>query len=152
IAAQFVGTLVESMSKNRTYPSVKAIDKGSMDEKENRLMEALFRLHESATVSQLQVAAGMSLEAPSAYVPDDEISARVHFQLEDQLPKEIRFEEMLQRVMNEIDFERIANRQTIFDRTVLNASFTKIERLAPGKYTVRKCIATNMVYNFFINP
>jgi len=152
IAAQFVGTLVESMSKNRTYPSVSAIDDGSVNEKESRLMEALFRMHESATVAQLQVAAGMSLEPPGAFVPDDEISAKVHFELEDRLPKEIRFEQMLRKTQNDIDFERIANRQTIFDLTVLNAGFTKIERLAPRCYTVRKCIATNMVYNFFINP
>ena len=33
IAAQFIGTLVESMSKNRTYPCVSAIDDGSVEEK-----------------------------------------------------------------------------------------------------------------------
>lgn len=152
IAAQFIGTLVESMSKNKTYPCVRAIDDGSLTEKEDRLYEALFRMHEAETVNQLQQAAGVSLEPPGAFVPDDQISARVHFELEDQLPKEIRFEKMLQKLQNDIDFERVMNRQTIFDLTVLNAGFTKIERLAPGCYTVRKCIATNMVYNFFINP
>lgn len=152
IAAQFVGTLVTSMSKNRTYPCVSAIDDGSLTEKEQRLYGALFRMHEAQTVNQLQQAAGISLEPPGAFVPDDKISAKVFFELEDRLPKEIRFEKILQKLQNDIDFERITNPRTIFDLTVLNAGFTKIERMAPGCYTVRKCIATNMVYNFFINP
>lgn len=152
VASQFVGTLVESMSKNRTYPCVTAIDDGSLTEKEQRMYDALFRMHEAQTVNQLQQAAGISLEPPGAFVPDDEISAKVFFELEDRLPKEIRFEKVLQKLQNDIDFERIENRRTIFDLTVLNAGFTKIERLAPGRYTVRKCIATNMVYNFFISP
>lgn len=152
IAAQFIGTLVESMSKNRTYPCVSAIDDGSLTEKEQRLTEALFRMHEAPTVNALQQQAGMSLEPPGAYVPDNEISARVYMELEDRLPKEIRFQKYLEKIQSDIDFERIMNRQTLFDFTVLNAGFTKIERLAPGKYTVRKCIATNMVYNFFISP
>lgn len=152
IAAQLVGTLVESMSKNRTYPCVSAIDDGSLTEKEQRLNEALFRMHESQTVNMLQQQAGIQLEPPGAFVPDDEISAKVYFELEDRLPKEIRFEKVLSKVQNDIDFERIMNRQTIYDRVVLNAAFTKVERLAPSQYTVRKCIATNMVYNFFISP
>lgn len=152
IAAQFVGTLVESMSKNRTYPCVSAIDDGSLTEKEQRLYDALFRMHEAQTVNQLQQAAGIALEPPGAFVPDDEISAKVFFELEDRLPKEIRFEKVLLKLQQDINFERIENRRTIFDLTVLNAGFTKIERLSPGCYTVRKCIGTNMVYNFFISP
>jgi len=152
IAAQFVGTLVESMSKNRTYASVIGIDDGSLNEKEQRMYEALFRMHEAQTVNQLQQAAGMALEAVGAFVPDDEISAKVFYELEDRLPKEIRFEKVIDKLKKDIDFERIMNRQTIFDLTVLNGGFTKIERLAPKCYTVRKCIATNMVYNFFISP
>jgi len=152
IASQFMGTLIESMSKMRTYPSVTAIDDGSLNEKEQRLFEALFRMHEAQTVNQLQQAAGMILEATGAFIPDDEISAKVFFELEDRLPKEIRFDKILLKLQKDIDFERIMNRQTLFDLTILNASFTKIERLAPGRYTVRKCIATNMVYNFFISP
>lgn len=152
IAAQFVGTLVESMAKNRTYPSVTAIDDGSLTEKEQRLNEALFRMHESQMVNMLQQQAGIQLEPPGAFVPDDPISAKVYFELQDRLPKEIRFDKVLLKLQNDIDFERVMNRQTLYDRVVLNAAFTKIERLAPGKYTVRKCIATNMVYNFFISP
>lgn len=151
IAAQFMGTLVESMSKNKTYPCVSAIDQSSMDEKEKRLFDALFRMHEAEIVNDLQQKAGMQLEPANAYVPDDELAAKVYFELEDQLPKEINFEKLLLKLQNDIKFERVINRKTIFDLTVLNAAFTKIERLAPMQYTVRKCIPTNMVYNFFMN-
>lgn len=151
IAAQFVGTLIESMAKNLTYPCVTAIDDGSVGEKEKRMLDALFRMHEAQRVNQLQTSAGMQFEPIDAFVPDDEMGAKVYFELEDRLPKEIKFEKMLLKVQNDIKFERILNRKTIFDLIVLNGAFTKIERLGPKQYTVRKCIGTNMVYNFFMN-
>lgn len=151
IAAQFVGTLIESMAKNRTYPCVTAIDDGSVGEKEQRLLDALFRMHEAQRVNAAQTAAGMQFEPIDAFVPDDEMGAKVYYELEDRLPKEIKFEKMLLKVQNDIKFERILNRKTIFDLIVLNGAFTKIEKLGPLQYTVRKCIGTNMVYNFFMN-
>jgi len=151
IAAQFVGTLVESMAKTKTYPCVTAIDDGSVEEKEQRMFDALFRMHEVQTINQLQQASGMTLEQPNAYVPDDEMSAKVYFELEDRLPKEIRFDKMLFKLMNDIYFDTIMNRRTIHDLTVTNVACTKIEKLAPKEYTVRKIIPTNLVYNFFMN-
>lgn len=151
IATQFVSTLVESMSKNSIYPCVKAIDDGSTTEKEDRLYEALFRMSQVEKIKQLQEASGIQLEPSNVYVPDDEMSAKVYFQLEDRLPKEIKFEEMLEFVMNNIKFERVANRRTIRDITVLNCGVTKIERAESGKYTVRVCVPTNTIYNFFLN-
>ncbi|HEX2682422.1 MAG TPA: hypothetical protein VHL77_00720 [Ferruginibacter sp.] len=151
IAAQFIGTLVESMAKNKTYPCVNAIDDGSMSEKEDRLQEALYRMHNVKEIDQIQQKAGMALEPPNAYVPDDEMSAKVYFELMDRLPKEIRFEKLLNKIQKDINFERILNRKTIFDLIAVNAAFTKIEKCGPKHYTVRKCIPTNMVYNFFLN-
>ena len=151
LAAQFVGTLVESMAKNKTYPCVEAIDDGSMSEKEDRLFEALYRMKAVETIDQFQQDSGLQLEPEGVYIPDDELSAKVHFELEDRLPKEIRFEEMLNSVRDSIKFERIANRKTIYDLTVLNVTATRIEKISEGKYTVRKCIPTNLIYNFFMN-
>lgn len=151
IAAWFVGVLVESMSKNKSYPSVEAVDNGSKTEKENRMFEALFRMKEAETVNAMQMEAGFQLEPEGAYVPDDELSAKVYFELEDRLPKEIRFEKMLNYVMDCIQFEKVINRKTLYDLIVLNTVVTKIERLAPRDYTVRKCIANNCIWNFFQN-
>lgn len=151
IAAQFLATLVESMAKNKTYPCVKAIDDGSVSEKEDRLLDALFKMRNVDTINDVQQKAGVQLEPTNAYVPDDEMSARVYFELEDRLPKEIRFEEYLTKIQNDIKFERILNRKSIYDLITLNCGVTKIEKLANKKYTVRKCIPTNVVYNFFMN-
>jgi hypothetical protein len=151
IAAQFMGTLIESMAKNKTYPCVNAIDDGSLNEKEERLYDSLFRMHDVENISKIQEATGLMVEPPNAFVPDDEMSAKVYFELEDRLPKEIRFEKFLNKVKNDIKFESIANRKTLANITILNAGFTKIERCAPGEYTVRVCIPTNMVFNFFMN-
>lgn len=151
IAAQFMGTLIESMAKNKTYPCVNAIDDGSLNEKEQRLYDALFRMHDVENIDQIQQATGLMVEPPNAFVPDDEMSAKVYFELQDRLPKEIRFEKFLNKVQNDIKFERLANRRTLANITVLNAGFTKIERCAPGEYTVRVCVPSNMVFNFFMN-
>lgn len=151
LAAQFVGTLVESMAKNKTYPCVNAIDDGSVSEKEQRMYDALFRMQEVETISDIQQQAGVQLEPTNAFVPNDEMSAKVYFELEDRLPKEIRFEKMLSFVKDEIFYERVANRKTIYDLTVLNCGVTKIEKLGAKQYTVRKCIPNNMVYNFFMS-
>lgn len=151
IAAQFMGTLIESMSKNKNYACVTAIDDGSVKEKEERLFEALYRMHNVQEIDQLQQATGMMLEAPTAYVPDDELSAKVYMELEDRLPKEIDFEKLLNKTQNDIKFERVANRKTLSHLTILNFGCTKIEKCAPREYTVRVCIPTNMVFNFFEN-
>ena len=151
IAAQYVGTLVESMAKVKTYTCVNAIDDGSLTEKENRLFEAIFRMKDAQMIDSMQQASGLQLEPELAYVPDDELSARIHFEIEDRLPKEIRFEKMIDLVKNAIHFEDVANRKTLYDLVTLNAGFTKIEKLGEKKYSVRKCIPSNMVYNFFMN-
>lgn len=151
IAAQFVGTLVESMAKNKTYPSVNAVDDGSVSEKEQRFWDAIFRMQEVETINDVQQQSGIQLEPTNAFVPNDELSAKVYFELEDRLPKEIRFEKMLACLKDAIQFDRVLNRKSIYDLTVLNCGVTKIEKLATKSYTVRKCIPTNMTFNFFMN-
>lgn len=151
IGPQFVSTLVESMAKNNTYPCVNAIDDGSINEKEQRMIDAIYRMKEVHTIDDMQKQSGVQLEPSNAYVPDDELTAKVYFELEDKLQKEIRFEQMLNALQKEINFERVANRKSLYDLIVLNTAVTKIEKLAPQKYSVRKCIPTNMVYNFFMN-
>lgn len=151
VAAQFIGTLVESMAKNKTYPCVKAIDTYSMQEKEERQLEALFRMKEVETINQLQQQSGIQLEPDNVYVPEDELSARVYFELEDRLPKEIRFEQILNAVQKEIQFERVVNPKGLYDMVTLNFEATRIDKIAPGHYVPRKCIPTNCVYNFFMN-
>jgi hypothetical protein len=151
LGAKFVGTLVESMSKTKTYACVNAIDDGSLSEKEDRLLDALFRMHDAEEINNIQQKAGILVEPQGAYVPPDKLTAEVYFELEDRLPKEIRFEQMIAKVQSDIFFETVVNRKSLHDLTVLNASFTKIEKCGSKKYTVRKCIAPNMVYNFFMN-
>jgi len=70
--------------------------------------------------------------ATNAYVPNDERSARVYFQTEDRLPKEITFEEYLQLLAKDINFEKIANPKTIYDLVVTNFAATKIEKVGPA--------------------
>jgi len=127
LGPMFVGTLVESMSKNEEYPCVTAIDDDSTDEKQKRMEDALFRMHEAERVNAAQQASGLHLEPPDAFVPDDEISARVYYELEDRLPKEVKFEKKLENVMIENKYQRVLKRKTIYDLIVHNIGLTKIE-------------------------
>ena len=83
------------------------------------------------------------------YVPDDELSARVHFDLEDKLPKEIRFQEMLNRILLDNQYEKTLKRKSLFYLIVLNCGITKIDKDANGEYCLRMPLPQNTVFNFF---
>jgi hypothetical protein len=147
---QFVGTLQESMAKNDEYPSVSAVDDGSMGEKEQRRLEAMFRMKHVQQINQLQQASGLQFEPDGVFVPDDELSADVHFKFEDKLPKEILFEEKLQTDMDRSDYEKIYKRKALRDLICNNIEVNKIERYYNGDLYFRRVIPENVIYNFFI--
>jgi len=151
IGAQFVGTKVESISKTEEYPCVKAIDDDSVKEKDDRYWEAIFRMKEVPVIDQAQQASGVQLEPSDAYVPDDELSAKVYFELEDRLPKEIRFEKLLSNVLQENDYNRVLKPRLIRDNVVFNMECTKVEKVHGRKYSIRRCIPKNVFYNFFLS-
>lgn len=150
IAPQFMGVLIDSMSQNEEYPCVTAIDDGSITEKNKRKIDALFRMREIETIRELQQQSGVQLEPTNAYVPDDELSAEVYFKLEDRLPKEILFQEMLSKTMKDNQYHQKA-RHTKRDLIALNCAVTKIEKTDNGFIAIRKCTPANMIYNFFMN-
>lgn len=147
---QFVGTLVESMSKNEEYPCVTAIDPSSLEEKQERQMDAIFRMKDAQNVNDLQMAGGMQLEPVDAYVPENELAAKIYFELEDRLPKEIRFEKVLERTLTFNKYAKTLKRENIADYIKYNIGATKIERDGDD-YRIRKCIKSNLIYSYFQN-
>lgn len=147
LGPQFVGTLVDSMSQNEEYPCVKAIDDGSISEKLQRKLEALFRMQESDSINEMQMQAGIQLEPADAYVPDDPLSAEIYFKLEDRLPKEIEFEEKLSKIMSDNQYDQ-KSRKTKWDLIVYNCAAVKVERSSNGFIEIRKCNAPNLIFNF----
>lgn len=150
IGPQFLGVLINSMSQNEEYISVRAIDDGSVSEKEQVRMDALFRMREVETISELQKMSGIQLEPTDAYVPDDELSAETYFKLEYRLPKEIEFELKLDKSSIDNKYKE-KNRATKKDLIVLNCAATKIEKLDNGFIGIRKCNPANLIYNFFMS-
>lgn len=150
IGPQFVGVLVDSMSQNDEYPCVSAVDDGSVSEKMQRKLDALFRMKHVEDINNMQQQAGIQLEPADAYVPDDELSAEVYFKIEDKLPKEIEFQEFLQKVMNDNQYKQ-KTRQTKRDLIVYNCTATKVERTNNGFISIRKVNPANMIYNFFMS-
>lgn len=151
VGPQFVNTLVESMSKNKLYPFVSAVDDGSVKEKERRQLEALFRMREVQNIAQMQQKFGVQLEPANVYVPDDEIAAKVYFEQEDQLPKEVRFQQMLNASLVDCEFEKNLSPKGIHDLILYNAEFLKIEKHPKCGYIIKKCIPQSMIYNFVVN-
>lgn len=151
LGAQFVGTKVESISKTDEYPCVTAIDDDSMDEKETRQLEALFRMREVQTIHDLQQKSGVQLEPTDAYVPDDEISAKVYFELQDRLPKEMRFEKILLNALTENQYNRVLKPKLLRDNIVFNFECTKVEKVSGRKYSIRRAVPKNVFYNVFLS-
>lgn len=150
VGVKLVDVLINSMSQNEEYPCVTAIDDGSISEKQTRKNEALFRMRHVQQINQMQQSAGLQFEPEDVYVPDDPLSAEVYFKLEDRLPKEILFEEKLNKIMLDNDYSEL-KRQLIKDLIVFNFSCTKLEKDENGFKTIRKCVAPNMMYNFFMS-
>lgn len=150
LGAQFVGTKIESIAKNDEYPCVTAIDDDSIDEKAQRQLEALFRMKEVETINDIQQQIGMQIEPSDAYVPDDEISAKVYFELEDRLPKEMRFEQLLKNVLISNDYNRVIKPKLLRNNIVFNMECTKVEKVGERKYCIRPCVNKNVFYNFFL--
>ncbi len=130
LGAQFVGTKIESISKNDEYPCVTAIDDDSMDEKRDRQLEALYRMKEVETINQAQKQSGIQLEPDNVFVPDDELSAKVYFELEDRLPKEIRFEQLLKDVLISNDYNRVIKPKLLRDNIVFNMEWNHLQNLS----------------------
>lgn len=149
IGPQFLETLVNSICQTDSYPNVTAIDDESMQQKEALKKEALFRMHESETINMLQQKAGFPLEAPNAYVPDDELMAEVYFELEHRLPKEYNMEKCLGHVMDDNEWGTIY-RDIVRYLIALNHGCTKVERLPNGFIGIKYCIIPNVIYNFFM--
>jgi hypothetical protein len=150
VGPQFVLTLVDSMSKNQEYPCVTAIDQASTKEKETRKQDALYRMQEVDRIAQVQEATGVMVEAPDAYVPDDKVSADVYFELQDRLPKEMYLETKLQDTLDANDYERELKPRCQYDLVVFNMGVTKIDIKPNGSTCLRKPVAQNTFYNYFI--
>lgn len=148
IGPQFMGVLIDSMSQNDEYPCVTAVDDGSLNRKDQQKYEALFRMHEVETIDEAQKQAGIQLEPTGAYVPDDQFAAEIYFKLEHRLPEEIKFEEYVQKVMDDNQYKQKA-RQTKKDLITFNCGATKVERNDRGFIAIRKVNAPNLIYNFF---
>jgi energy-coupling factor transporter ATP-binding protein EcfA2 len=151
VGSQFVITLVESMTKNEEYPCVTAVDDGSMTEKEQRKLDALFRMNNAQQINQMEEAAGMMFEPPNAYVPENELAAEVHFKLEDRLPKEVEYEQRLESALVRNQYQRVLKPRLYFDYIVCAFGATKIESDGKGGYNIRKCVPQNMIYNYFLS-
>lgn len=150
VGPQFVGTLVSSMCKTQEYPCVKAVDDDSLSEKEQRKLEAIFRMKEVETINELQQQSGVQLEPSNVYVPDDEMSAEIYFELQDQLPKEIKFEKYLEKCLLYNQYEKNLKRRLVYDLIVSNIEAAKIEKDIYGNKNIRKCVPQNLIYNFFM--
>lgn len=147
---QFVETLVNAMAQNEEYAAVCAVDDGSKKVKQDQKEEALYRMHDVKEIDELQQLGGIPLEPPNAYVPDDELSADVYFELEAKLPIEIEFEKFLDKVMRDNEYPTL-KRRLYRDLIVANCACTKIEKLLNGFIGIRKCITENLIYNFFLS-
>lgn len=151
LAPKFLYTLVESIAKTREYPCVDAVDDGSIKEKERRKYDALRKMQDIEEIIALQEKTGVQVENPNDYIPNDELSAEIYFKIQDQLPKEVRFQEMLNKCLLDNEYERILKRKGLFYLTTLNVEAVKIEKNSKGKISYIMPLPQSLIYNFFIS-
>jgi hypothetical protein len=151
LGAQFVGTKIESLAKTEEYPCTDAIDDDSIDEKEKRQLEALFRMRDVGNISEIQNQSGVQLEPSNVYVPDDELSAKVYFELEDRLPKEIEFNKLSEKALIDNNYTRVLKPRLLRDNIVFGLECTKVEKVYGKKYSIRRCVPKNLFYNVFLS-
>lgn len=149
VASFFTDTLVEYLSKNEEVPVVKAVDDNSQEEKINRFWEAMHRMENVETIMDAQNKSGVQLEPSNIYVPDTKLSAQVYFQQKDQLPKEVRFNKILAKVLLDNDYERVLKPRLIRSSIVFNIEAAKVTRASVGEYHIRPAVYANLFYNFF---
>lgn len=148
LGPQFLETLVNSIAQTETYACVSAIDDGSLTAKEQEKFNALHRMHEAQTINMMQQKAGMSLEPPNAYVPDDELMAETYFKLEYRLPHEIEGEEWLAKTMLDNEYTTLYRRIVRYE-VALNCAATHVSRSEDGFVYIHNCIPQNLIFNFF---
>jgi hypothetical protein len=107
IAPKFMEILLERYMEREERPTVRAVDKISKKEKKQREDEAEFRMNMAPVIGDLQQQAGLPLEDPQAYTPEDYDDLILHFELEDRLPQEIGFERAIKDVIDDSDPETL---------------------------------------------
>ncbi len=113
IASTFIERIVARCMERDERPTVRCTDEDSLKEKARRKAEAEFRMRMQQEIAAMNEQAGVPMEDPDAFIPEDEDDLELWSESEDKLPAEVAFEKKIYDVLLDSGYQ-------IFKRRVLN--------------------------------
>jgi hypothetical protein len=148
IAPKFLDIITQRFMERNESAQANAVDPVSVNKKDYSKKEAEYRMENKDMINGIQQEAGVPVEDPSAYVPDDKDDLEFHFGYEYQLPEEIRFEKGIDYVLTDNDWDPVCKRKVVEDLEEAGLSAARTYVDVNGVIRVRACEPENTVYSW----
>lgn len=148
IAPKFLDITTQRFMERDEHAKVDAIDPVSIERRNYSKKEAEFRMENKDLIQGVQQEAGVPVEDPSAFVPEDRDELEFYFGYEYQLPEEIKFEKGIEFVLTDNDWDTVCKRKVLEEMIEAGFGATRVWVDENGKIRVRVCIPENMVYSW----
>jgi hypothetical protein len=148
IAPKFLDIICQRFMERDEHASAEAVDPVSINKKDYSKKEAEYRMENKDLINNVQQQAGVPVEDPSAYVPDDKDDLEFHFGYEYQLPEEIRFEKGIDWVLMDNDWSPVRKRKTIENLMEAGLAGARTYIDVNGLIKVRECKPENLFYSW----
>lgn len=145
IAPKFMEVLIARFEERTERPTVRGIDKISQETRQKRRDDAEFRMNMGGQVQELQQLAGLPLEDPNAYTPENYDDLELHFEIEDRLDEEVKFEKVIKDVMDDNGYP-IFKRSALVDLAENGIGIAYVYRDAAGNTKFFRCQPDDCFY------
>jgi|SRR5882757_2180655 len=148
IAPKFMDIMTQRFMERSEEVKVSAIDPLSMRKQAREKEEAEFRMGNKDLINAIQQEAGVPVEDPTAYTPEDKDDLEFYFGYEYQLPEEIKFEKAVSYVLIDNDWLPVCKRKIIEDMEETPFAATRTYVDVNGKIKIRVCEPENTFYSW----
>lgn len=147
IAPAFIQEVVGRFMEREERPTVKAIDDYSQAERQKVRDNAEWRMKQGQSVGQLSQAAGLPVEDPNAYTPEDDSDLELYMQTEHHIDQEIKFQRRIKEVMDDNNYEIIKDR-ALRDEVEAGFVYGEVYRDSNGNIKWRLAIPENTYFTY----
>src|SRR6187402_2750570 len=148
IAPKFMDIIVQRFMERDEHAKATAVDPASVNRKEYAKKEAQYRMENKDLIAGVTEMAGVPVEDPDAYVPDDKDDLEFYYGYENQLPEEIKFEKGIDYVMTDNDWNPTCKRKVIEDLAEVAFAATRTFVDVNGVIRARVCKPENVFYSW----
>lgn len=128
-------------------PNVTAVDSVSRANKELRKRTAEWRMNMRDFIGGLEQQAGIPLEDPNAYVPEDNEDMEIYFELEDHDEVEVKFQKAIKDCLLDGSYQ-VNKRKMLSDLISAGFCVAKVERDINGVIRWKSVHTDDMFYSY----